>query len=125
GAEAIASQGGLVLRVDARTVASALERGLTTDELRARLMELAAPIDAATERAPVRGAAATRPRLAWVAVSAFLPVGDPALRERLMDAPELEGLLVETASRDGLLVRPGVPREELERALASLGVVLD
>lgn len=125
GAEAIASQGGLVLRVDGASVLAALERGLTAKELRERWSQLAAPFDAAAERALARGVEATRPRLPFVPVSAYLPVADANLRERLLAAPELAGMFAKSSPLDGLLVRPGVSREQLETGLTKLGVVLD
>jgi hypothetical protein len=125
GAEVIASSGTLTLRVDARSVASALARGVSADVLRARLEELAAPLDAAAERALLRGVEASRPRLAIVAVSAFIPIDDAALRERLLALPALRAMLVDRSPAEGLLVREGVLRADLERALASLGVALD
>ena len=125
GAEVIASGGTLTLRVDARSVASALERGASADALRARLEELAAPLDEAAERALVRGVEASRPRLSIVAVSAFVPIDDAALRERVLALPALRAMLVDPTPVEGLLVREGVARADLERALASLGVALD
>jgi hypothetical protein len=125
GAEVIASGGALTLRVDARSVASALERGASADVLRARFEELASPVDEATERAFVRGIEAMRPRLSIVAASAFVPVADAALRERVLSAPALRAMFVDPSPSEGLLVREGVSRSELARALASLGVALD
>lgn len=125
GAEAIASDGGLTLRVDAATVRSALERDIPLDELRARFEALAAPLDPATERALIRGAEAARPRLAFVAVSAFVPIEDSALRERLLGEPDLRSMWVESSPEGGLLVRQGVSRADLTDALERLGIVLD
>ena len=113
------------MRVDGASVLAALERGLTAKELRERWSQLAAPIDAAAERALARGVEATRPRLPFVPVSAYLPVADANLRERLLAAPELAGMFAKSSPPDGLLVRPGVSREQLETGLTKLGVVLD
>lgn len=124
GAEVIAAGGALTLRVDARSVASALERGASADALRARLEELSAPLDEGAERALVGGVEANRPRLSIVAASAFVPI-DEALRARVLAVPAMRTMFVDPSPAEGLLVREGVARADLERALASLGVALE
>lgn len=125
GGELIASSGALWLRVDASTVAHALERGLDAGELRARFEALASPLDASVERALAGGVEAARPRLSIVPASAFVPVPDEPLRERLLSHAPLRALLVEPSPAGGLLVRAGVSRSELTHALEEAGVALD
>ncbi|MFC1464369.1 MAG: hypothetical protein ACFLMY_05920 [Candidatus Brachytrichaceae bacterium NZ_4S206] len=124
GAQAIASEGALTLRVDESSTAAALERGLDTETLRARLEELASPVEAAALRALVRGAEANRPQVRIVPASAFLPIDEPGLRERISSEPALRGYWVSPSPEGGLLVRAGVSFEELASALQRLGIVL-
>jgi hypothetical protein len=124
GAHALVAEGGLSLRVDADSAARGLERRLSADELRERLEALASPLDPAAERALV-AAERDRVRVRAVAVSALLPIEDPALRERVASDPELREMLLAEPFDGGLLVRAGVPRTRLARALARLGITLD
>ncbi len=125
GAHVIASAGALTLRVDGASVASAFARGLDEAALRARFEELGGPLDHATERALARGREAARPHVAMIAASAFVPIDDPELRERLLNDAEIGGLFVGRSPAEGLLVRPGVDRQALARALEAQGIVLE
>jgi hypothetical protein len=60
-----------------------------------------------------------------VPVSAFVPVDDSALQQRLSSDPELARYLVCPAPQGGLLVRAGVGIGELSRAFEQLGVVVE
>ena len=125
GARAIAVSGALTLRVDASTIASAIARGVSADELRARLEALASPIDSDAERALAQAIEAARPRVSIVRASAFLPIEDDALRERILADASLREIFVSSSPAGGLLVREGVSIEELARALDRAGVVLE
>ncbi|MFK7985325.1 MAG: hypothetical protein AB8I08_04775 [Sandaracinaceae bacterium] len=113
---------GLLLRVDPESA----ERGLLkeeAEEIERRWTELAGPLDPMAERALRQ--ADGRARLTLVPASAFLPVDDPELRARLLDSPPMRELVLANGPPDGLLIRVGVSRTQLVRALASVGVRLD
>lgn len=122
---AIASGGVLTLRIDDGAVAAALGRGGDAGALREALEALASPLDPGADRAIARALESLRPRLSIVPVSAFVPIEDPALRERLIRDDELRDLFVSPSPAGGVLVREGVDRSALARALARAGVVLE
>src|SRR5690606_38781488 len=104
---------------------SAIARGVSADELRARLEALASPIDSDADRALAQAIEAARPRVSIVRASAFLPIEDDALRERILADASLREIFVSSSPAGGLLVREGVSIEELARALDRAGVVLE
>lgn len=123
-AQAIASGGVLTLRFDEVSAGAAFERGLDREGLRARLEELASPVEAGALRALARGFEANRPHVARVAASAFLPIRDPEVRATIANDPELRRFLASSSPEGGLLIRPGVSVEELSSHLARIGVIL-
>lgn len=124
GAHAIATEGGLSLRVEADTMARVLERRVEVSELRGWFETLAAPLDPTAERA-LNAAERRRARVRAVPVSALLRIEDHELMDRVASDPELREMILAQRLETGLLIRAGVPRSRLARALSRLGLQLE
>ncbi|MEC7522046.1 MAG: hypothetical protein VYE22_19325 [Myxococcota bacterium] len=123
-AHALPVAGGLVLKVDEASVTRALAAGLTRGDIRARLEAAAPELDPGAERA-IEAAARARTVIGRVPASAWLPIADEAIRQRLVDDPELRALIAAGGPEGGVLIREGVSEARLSRALTRLGIVIE
>lgn len=113
----------LELLVSPAAIARAISRGITPDEVRERISALA-PLppelsDLLTQASVVVG------KGALVAVSAFLWVDNPDVRELLRSARTTAEFFLDPSPPGGLLVAPGVDYERLCRRCRGLGVEIE
>ena len=122
----------LVLVASVEGFRRALRHGHSVESIRERLAELeggaglaAVEHDGDGELADILAAAVgAYDPLPFSAAGGFLWVDDPALLGRLAQLPGLSTLLAPRSPPGGLLLAAGVTMDELEGALASLGVEL-
>jgi hypothetical protein len=113
----------LELSLPTAEIARGLASGLTPEEMRRRIAEVAPlteEIEQALEQADTVIGQAT-----LVPVAAFLWVDDDELRNMLQSRPPCAELFVDPSPAGGLLVAPGVEPERLVRRCRAMGVEVE